>query len=219
MTFRRPPLVLVALPSTIYPMTCDGVTAWVTETLQFRKVSYERLFDQYIEALRVAEGTAAALTERLRKVGFGYAGMVSVDMRILDQRRFDVSLAAETLMLPLDAFLTSLRCALTGDETCTDDGPELRNGVTVDRAVDAVGNYVRHRDGWFAHDFADTWPSKRQMRSVQPLAQLRSSTPLHCPKDAYIEFTSIPLVAAYVLDLLGDYENLGPGMLETAARF
>ena len=114
--------------------------------------------------------------------------------------------------MPLDALLTSLRFGLKGSGECSDDGPDLRNGVSVDRAVDAIGNYVRHRDEWFAHDYADTWPSKRQLRSVRPLAQLSTSRPIADAQDAYVEFTSIPLPPAFVLDLLGDYETLGPEM-------
>jgi hypothetical protein len=193
-------------------MTAAGVTAWITKSMQFRQGTYQHLFDQYVEARRVAEGTAAELAERLKNVAFGSSGNPVEHLGLLDRRRFDVGLAAEALMLPLDALLTSLRFGLTGNGMCTDDGPELRNGVTVDRAVDAIGNYVRHRDEWFSHDYAETWPNERQMRSVRPLALLYSSQQIEDARAAYMAFTSISLPPAFVLDLLGDYEALGAEM-------
>lgn len=174
--------------------------------------TYQRLFDQYVEARRVAEGTAGEIAERLKNVASGYAGNAVGHLAILDQRRFDVGLAAEALMLPLDGLLTSLRFGLKGSGVCYEDGPELRNGVTVDRAVDAIGNFVRHRDEWFAHDYADTWPNTQQLRSVRPLALLSAPHPIDDAKDAYMAFTSISLPPAFVLDLLGDYEALDAEM-------
>ena len=218
MDFKRPPRVIAPLPSTIYPMTPDGVAAWVTSTMQARRPTYQRLFDQYIDARRVHEGATDELRTNLNRVDpyrvdpEPYPGNLVEHLRFVEQRYLDVGLAAETLLLPLDAMLSSLRFALTSCDRCTDDGPELRNDVMVDRAIDAIGNYVRHRHEWFSHDYAKTWPTKQQMWSVKPLAQLHTSRTIEDAEDAYMEFTEISLPPAFVLDLLGNYSVDGPDM-------
>jgi hypothetical protein len=167
-----------------------------------------------MEAYRVGEGTAKELRGRFDTLveGRPYAGDMGVDIRLLRERRTDVALSAQALVMPLDAMLAKFRFNLFGDYRCKDDGPELRNGVTVDRALDAVGNYARHEYEWFAHDRKDTWPEGQQKRSITPLAKLHTSCPIEDNRDAYMEFTSIEIPAAFVLDLIGNYETDGPDM-------
>jgi hypothetical protein len=119
---------------------------------------------------------------------------------------------ASALLLALDGLLSDLRTRTrNGDDRCTDDGPELAHGVTVDRALDAVGNYVRHAHEWRLHDYRQTWPNKRQLRSIIALARLSTTMPIkdNDAEEAYKTYTETnpPLM---VLDLLCDYEQNGP---------
>jgi hypothetical protein len=214
MGFKRVSLCIPgALPST-GSFDQGGVTRWFARALEVRRPSHERLFAQYLEAYRIAEGTANELRSRLASVddGIRYPGDMAIDFKILEQRRIDVSVAAENLLVPLDAMLGGLRFRLFGSDVCKDHGPILRNDKTVDRALDAIGNYVRHAFEWFSHDYHDTQPTAQQERSIKPLAQIYTSRPITDAEDAYEEFTLIPLPPAFVLDLLADYEMAGPRM-------
>lgn len=210
--FTRVPQVVVPLPSTIYPFTSDGVARWCAQEFVRRRMTHERLFKQYTELYGISEGTEVALGQRLRGATAGRAGNLIEAIRITEQRRVEVELAAEALAMSLDSVLTSLRFRLFGKDVCCDHGPQLRNGVTVDRALDAIGNYVRHGWEWFSHDYGSTWPSKQQTRSIAPLAQLHTTRPIGDSEDAYQEFTLITMPATFVVDLLGDYATLGPKM-------
>jgi hypothetical protein len=119
-----------------------------------------------------------------------------------------VEALASGILLALDGALSDLRMRLRKNDRCTDDGQELRYGVTVDRALDAVGNYVRHRHEWLMHDFAATWPNETQIRSVKPIAQLSTRMPIESAQDAYIQFT-LADPPAMILDLLCGFDSHG----------
>lgn len=116
------------------------------------------------------------------------------------------------LLLAFDNLLTNLRLRLRGQNAQypTDDGPELRNGVTVDRALDAAGNYVRHEHEWQLHDYRATFPQGQQLRSIIAIARLSTAMPIDDDdaEEAYAQYT-LTDPGPMILDLLSGYEEKG----------
>ena len=210
--FHRATLTPMPLPGAFFPFTQPGIASWVVRRMHEHRASYELLFGNYAEAWRISEGSVAEFRSRVRLFNetAEYPGDINTDLRIIGDRKRNVEFAAEAMLLPLDSFLGSLRFMLFGNDHCRDDGPVLRYSITVDRALDAIGNYARHSFEWFAHDFNNTWPSSFQHKSIRPLAQLTTPGRIDDPAAAYRAFTAVELPGAYVLDLLAKYGIDGP---------
>jgi hypothetical protein len=82
----------------------------------------------------------------LRRIVFlkvaGGEGSRNQVLATIDAARGTIDALSLRLVLAFDNLLTDIRLRLRGEQNayCTNDGPELRNGVTVDRALDAAGN-------------------------------------------------------------------------------
>jgi hypothetical protein len=218
--FERAPFPFVPLPGTAFAPDVNGWQLWWARYVEGARKSLAPVFVVYMETYREAEAASA----RFSKYACEFASK-SVDewltedydlggaLSTIDASKGTLKATASGLLLALDGMLTDLRVRLRGKEQpwCTCDGPELRNGVTVDRALDAVGNYIRHEYEWQVHDYRATFPEGRELKSIIALARLSTSMPIEegDSEAAYEQYT-LTRPALMVLDLLCEFERDGP---------
>ena len=207
------------LARTLYGPDANGWELWWRQHIRGTQRSLEAIFNAYMDACDDAAEEATqfrdwgerfeqqTLDERLKDGFDPFASLETTKAHLATARAL-----ASALLLALDALLSELRSRLRSGKTrCHDEGPHLNRSVTVDRALDAAGNWVRHEYEWRLHDLAGTWPNDQQLRSIVPLAQLSTVMPISGDdtKEAYAAYTEIdpPLL---VLDLLSDYSEFGP---------
>jgi hypothetical protein len=135
--------------------------------------------------------------------------------------------AAEVILRSMDDLLTSVVVAFTGKELPLDVGQAVAPGVPLDRVLDAVGNYIRHRQGW--RDIAQSGREfmKQHMDSIRPLARVISERADIDGLEAYQALVEEPFPMLRVLDALsgyttatrrGSYNSLQDAIYETAGR-
>lgn len=198
------------MPGTFYKKTLPHAELFIDARVRDLRGTCETLFNAYKAASEGTEAMAVAFNEGVRREPSSESDfdIFQEDARVRGAQRM-VELSAQTMLLVLDGFLSEIRFSLTGSDICRDDGPELRNGVSVDRALDAAGNYVRHSHEWFSHDWKPTWPQGQQLRSIQAIAKLFAPYSIDNEQDAYMAFTRVSYPMSSILDLLSDYENRG----------
>lgn len=210
---RRVPFATVILPSSTYGTCANDWKRWFGAKLNVMRPSLAPIFDAYMDTYKRAEEMSVEFSELGRDFDRGltknYGDNLLATVESVRTVRVTTESLASSLLLALDGSLRDLRIRMNGkSDRCTGDGPELRHGVTVDRALDAAGNYARHGHEWLMHDYRETWPEGRQLSSIQVLAQLRTARPTDDNREAYMEFTltNPPLL---VMDLLCDFEERG----------
>jgi hypothetical protein len=206
------------LPGTAFPPDANGWQLWWRRHLEGVKPSLASVFDSYMATFREAE----AESKRFSKWGSDFKSMSPeerfareydpfVGLANIDALKGTLKAVAASLLLPLDNLLGDLRFRLSGSERCRDDGPQLLHGVTVDRALDAFGNYFRHEHEWRNLDVSNNLPNKEQLRSMLPIARLSTTMPIGDDEaaEAYIQYT-LTSPAILILDLLCDFKKYGP---------
>lgn len=217
--FKREPFPLIPLPGTAYSPDANGWELWWRRHIAETRQSLAPLFGAYMATYREAEAASLRFAEWARRFDTqtsderyaeGYEPFAALST--IEAYKGTLRAIASALLLALDGLLSNLRVRVRrGRERCTDDGPELRNGVTVDRALDAIGNYVRHEHEWRLHDYRGTWPDNRQLRSIAAIAKLSTTMPIEWDdaEEAYIQYTQTnPTIM--LLDMLSNFEDYGP---------
>jgi len=134
---------------------------------------------------------------------------------------------AEIILRTMDDLLSSVVTAYTGKDKPLDLGPALVAEVSVDRLLDAVGNYVRHRPEWELTMLERGAFTKQQLDSIRPLARVLTGHADIDGIEAYKALIEEPMPSLRVLDLLsgytngqgrGSYEHLEAMVAETASR-
>lgn len=198
------------MPTAFYQRTLSHADLLIDARLSGIRYMYERLFDEYMRSAEATEALASEFNAGVKRDrSFDTEFDIPEEYARVCAAEKAVELSAQTLILMLDDFLSKIRFSLTGFDACRDDGPELRNGVTIDRALDAAGNYVRHSHEWFAHDWKSTWPQGQQLTSIRAIARLFAPYPIENEQEAYIAFTRVSYPMISLLDLLSDYEKNG----------
>lgn len=137
-----------------------------------------------------------------------------------------VEAAAEMILRSMDDALTSIVVAFTGEEYVLDVAQEVPPGVKVDRLLDAVGNYMRHRQEW--RQVAQTGGAfeNRHLKSIRPLARVVSGRAEVDGLEAHQVLSDEPFPMLRVLDALsgytvaagaGSYDTLVDQVLQAAA--
>jgi hypothetical protein len=219
MPFARESFPVVPLPGTAYPPNENGWGLWWHREIREVRPSLEPVFDTYVAAYRRAEEQSRGFKQWAREFETQtgeerfLAGYEPFEvLATIDAARGTIDALSLSLLLAFDNLLTDVRIRLRGEQNayCTNDGPELRNGVTVDRALDAVGNYLRHENEWRLHDYRTTYPSGQQLRSIWAIARLSTSEPIGADdgEGAYAQYT-LTRPGPMILDMLADYERKG----------
>ena len=127
-----------------------------------------------------------------------------------------VEAGAEIILRSMDDSLTSIVVAFTGKERPLDVGEEISPGVRVDRLLDGVGNYIRHRQEWREAALNGGAFSDRQLESIRPLARVISGQTEVDGLEAHQIIADDPFPMLRVLDALSGYTiAAGSGSYET----
>lgn len=208
------------MPGTAYPPNESGWGLWWQREIQEVRPSLRPVFETYMAAYARAEGQS----REFKQWAYEFDAQTSEEhflagyepfqvLATVDAAKGTIKALALSVLLAFDNLLTDLRTRLRGERNayCTNDGPELRHGVTVDRALDAAGNYLRHEHEWRLHDYRATFPEGQQLRSIWAIARLSTTEPID-PSDgaeAYAQYTQTN-PGPMILDLLCEYERKGP---------
>ena len=189
---KRVRAIVIPMPGSFFRRTQPHAELFVTARIGAIRDTCGRLFEDYMRGAEAAEALAKAFNERVRLMTTHEEpfNIIEEEARVRAAQRM-VELSAQTLILALDGLLSEIRFSLSDSDVCRDDGPELRNGVTVDRALDAAGNYMRHSHEWFSHDWKPTWPQGQQLVSIRAIAKLFAPYPIDDEQDAYMAFTQV----------------------------
>jgi hypothetical protein len=217
--FAREPFPVVPFPGTAYPPNESGWGLWWQREITKVRPSLEPVFGIYMTAYSRAEQESRDFTGWAREFETQtgeerfLAGYEPFEvLATIGAARGTIKALSLSLLMAFDNLLTDVRIRLRGERNayCTDDGPDLRNGVTVDRALDAAGNYLRHENEWRLHDYRATFPEGQQLRSIRAIAQLSTSDVIDADdsEGAYAQYT-LTSPGPMILDMLCNYELRG----------
>jgi hypothetical protein len=114
---------------------------------------------------------------------------------------------AEIILRAADDVLSSVVIAFTGKDSPLDVGPNV-GSEKVDRLLDAVGNYMRHRQEWRFFQAAGKAFTKQQSASILPLGRALSGDSTISVDLAFMTIVDEPFPLLRILDMLSGYSSL-----------
>ncbi len=120
----------------------------------------------------------------------------------------ECEILSEALLMAFDTIITFVVTELTSRETCLDLGEPTSHGVPLDRLLDAIANFIRHRYEWRRQHFLGEPYDKFQGYSIEPLARAFTGQALF-GNDAVKAVLEIPMPATAALDIVGNFETNG----------
>jgi hypothetical protein len=166
------------------------------------------VFAQFTETYRSAEEAQCAFADAVAAAAAGKGTPAAAAAKLaatMDGSAMLVETLASVVLLPLDTVLTALRHGLHGSDRCRDEGPTIVGGVTVDRALDSVGNLLRHRHEWVRRMAAGEPLQARQQTSITSLMRVVRRSPDVTDRDAYDDFPYVERPCADILDALSSF--------------
>ena len=172
------------------------------------------VFAHFAQTYRSAEEAQCAFADAVAAAAAGKGTPAEAAAKLaatMDGSAMLVEALASVVLLPLDTVLTALRHGLHGSDRCRDKGPTIVGGVTVDRALDSVGNLLRHRHEWVRRIVAGERLEARQQTSITSLMRVVRRSADVTDRDAYDDFPYVERPCADVLDALSGFARDGNG--------
>lgn len=114
---------------------------------------------------------------------------------------------AEAILRVMDDLITSIVITFTGSECPLRVGPDV-SGEKLDVLLDAIGNYLRHRQEWrMAYTDGKTF-ERRQLKSMEPIARVISGDRDVSGNAAFAIIAEEQFPMLRILDALSDYSSL-----------
>lgn len=158
------------------PLTHEGTARhYLMLRLSLLRKPLGAVFAQFTQTYRSAEEAQCAFADAVAAVAAGKGTPAEAAAKLsatMDGSEMLVETLASVVLLPLDTVLTALRHGLHGSDRCRDEGPTIVGGVTVDRALDSVGNLLRHRHEW-ARRIAAGEPARSASADLHHVAHAR----------------------------------------------